>query len=397
MKSVETSGKTRRDAVQAALAKLKAELHEVKVEVLDEGSRGFFGLGARDVRVRVSLEGVDDEPTDARGNDAAALLEEIIRRMGIRATVSTDTLEDGSIRLNVDTPDSAILIGRKGKTLASLQYLINRMVNTGEDPDKVERIIVDTEGYLDRRRDSLEELARRLAQRAKETGKRVRLKPLDPQERRIIHLALQDNPDVETYSVGNAQIRSVVIQPKGMAQIQDVPEDDEAPSRSERGGRRGGHGGERRDREAGQGRGRGQGGRREAGGREGGREHRNREGGGREGGRRGGGQRERAGAAQGGRAGESGNGPRRERPERAPQAGGAAEGEEGGSRRRRRRGGRRGGRGGEHGERSQQPGGLPSGMNARSSALMGGPRETVRERPPRSEATSPSSNETQTN
>lgn len=240
MRRVEASGKTRKEAVEAALEQLRAELHEVKVEVLDEGSRGFLGLGARDVRVRVTLdtgEDMEDIPvevdaaTENRAADAAALLREMVERMNIQCTVRHEFGEGGTIRLCIDSPDSAILIGRKGKTLAALQYLINRMITTGDDSDKADRILVDIEGYLDRRRDSLEDLAQRLAQRAKETGKRVRLKPLDPQERRIIHMALQDDPDVETYSVGNASVRSVIIQPKGMAK---TDESEDRPPRRER-------------------------------------------------------------------------------------------------------------------------------------------------------------------
>lgn len=255
MRSVETSGKTRKEAIQAALDQLGVELHEVKVEILDEGNRGFLGIGSRDVRVRVRIDD-GGEGDVARGNDAGALLQEIIHRMGIEAEVTTEHLDNGTVRLNVESPDSAILIGRKGKTLASLQYLINRMVSTGDDPDNVERIIVDIEGYLTRRRESLEELAHRLAQRAKETNKRVRMKPLDPQERRIIHVALQDDPDVQTFSVGNAQVRSVVIEPKGYQgsdEVEAAPERGardrgERPERGERRssrGRRGGRRGER--------------------------------------------------------------------------------------------------------------------------------------------------------
>jgi spoIIIJ-associated protein len=239
MRQIETSGKTRKEAIQAALDKLGKELHEVRVEIIDEGSKGFLGLGAREVKVRVSVDdGIETTEVDTRGNDAGALLQEVIGRMGMNADVTTEFLEDGTIRLNIDSPDSAILIGRKGKTLAALQYLINRMVNTGEDPEKVERIAVDIEGYVERRRDTLEEIAMRGAERAKETGKRVRLKPLDPQERRVIHMLLQNNPDVETYSVGNAQIRSIIIQPKGMAQLSEEEADRESPPDDRRGGGR---------------------------------------------------------------------------------------------------------------------------------------------------------------
>ncbi|MFP4191954.1 MAG: RNA-binding cell elongation regulator Jag/EloR, partial [Candidatus Hydrogenedentota bacterium] len=291
MRSVEVSAKTREEAIDEGLRKLNAERHEVHVEVLDEGSSGFLGFGARPVRLRMSAEGEpleteeeqpagrakkrgksvrkEDQETSRRGrggrrsarskedaapepaskdleieppsvrpggraaktggsqassaspeqptaketgNEAAALLETIIHYMGMEASVASQQHEDGNIHLNVDSPDSAILIGRKGQNLSALQYLLNRMIHH-EDEEAPERIIIDVEGYLDRRRSQLEELARETAGKAKETGKSQRVKPMPPQERRILHLALQDDPSIKTYSVGSAQMRSVVVAP----------------------------------------------------------------------------------------------------------------------------------------------------------------------------------------
>lgn len=332
MRSVEASAKTRQEAIKKALEMLGVELHEVEIEILDEGSRGLFGLGARDVKVRVSAEGLPDEPkprkqerqerpprepreerrhekhdrggrqerppkqdrpaarqerpprsekvqqqtpvrqknvaqekpaqerpqtrqekpreqkvsepvqpiSDARREEAAALLGEIVAKMGIQASVTSLAIEDGGARINVDSPDSALLIGRKGKNLEALQYLINRMMTASEPSETGERFVVDIEHYLDRRRESLEDMARQLAQKAKETGRDVRVKPLSPQERRIIHMTLQDDPDVRTFSLGTATMRHVVISPKN-AQRED------GGSRRGRGGRGpGGRGGQQR-------------------------------------------------------------------------------------------------------------------------------------------------------
>ncbi len=318
MRSVEVSAKTREEAIDEGLRKLNAERHEVHVEVLDEGSSGFLGFGARPVRVRMSAEGEpleeeqeqapergnrkgrggkrsgdqrrsarakedakpaagdapEAEPSSARpragrtrqdeaapakpaprpsaqdtGNEAAALLETVIQYMGMEATVVSQQHEDGNIHLNVDSPDSAILIGRKGQNLSALQYLLNRMIHS-EDEEAPERIIIDVEGYLDRRKAQLEELARETADKAKETGKSQRVKPMPPQERRILHLTLQDDPSVKTYSVGSAQMRSVVVAPTnedgnagGAAKAKaEKSKSGEAKSRSRRSGgsRRGG-------------------------------------------------------------------------------------------------------------------------------------------------------------
>jgi spoIIIJ-associated protein len=161
--------------------------------------------------------------SEGRRQEAAALLSEVIAKMGMEATVSHEPTEDGGVRLNVQSNDSAILIGRKGKNLQALQYLVNRMATAAETTEMPERILVDIENYLDRRRASLEEMARQLAQKAKESGRDIRLKPLSPQERRIIHLTLQDDPDVRTFSMGNSVLRTVVISPKSAGRDEGRP------------------------------------------------------------------------------------------------------------------------------------------------------------------------------
>lgn len=170
---------------------------------------------------------------DDLGNEAAALLQETIEKMGLSATVQFTRAEDGTARLNVESEDGAILIGRKGRNLSAMQYLINRMISHSDANESTERLVVDVEGYVDRRRATLEDMARTMAQRAKETGRNVRLKPMSPQERRIIHLILQDDPDVRTFSMGESLYRSVVIGPKNARP--DRPRYDR--SRGGRGGR----------------------------------------------------------------------------------------------------------------------------------------------------------------
>ncbi|MBI4560060.1 MAG: protein jag [Candidatus Hydrogenedentes bacterium] len=221
MRSVEVSDKTRQGAIQRALEQLGVELHEAQVEILDEGSKGIFGLGARDVRVRVSAEHLADVPDP----QAAALLREVITRMGMEATVTSEPADNGGLRLKVASPDSAILIGRKGQNLQAMQYLLNRMVHKGEgSEDSGERITIDIEGYLDRRQTSLEEMARRVAQKVKETGRRIRMKPLSAPERRVIHVTLQDNPDVRTFSVGDGPGRTVIVALKDEQRQEHRPE-----------------------------------------------------------------------------------------------------------------------------------------------------------------------------
>jgi len=193
-------------------------------------------------------EEVTEPITDEQGAAAATLLQEVIDKMGIEASVSFVRTDDGSARLDVASEDSAILIGRKGRTLGAMQYLINRMAFQSDTAENTERLVVDVEGYVDRRRETLMDIARENAERAKETGRNQRLKPMSPQERRIIHVALQDDPDVRTFSAGEALYRSVVIAPKGGAEDRgrgDRGRNNRGGNRSRRGGR-----GRRRERPA---------------------------------------------------------------------------------------------------------------------------------------------------
>ena len=340
MRTVKASAKTREEAIQKALGELGVEMYEVdKIEIVDEGSKGIFGFGARPVEVSVSVDNLPDEPrrdrdggerrersggrrggrgrgsrseeqrseaprgerkpreksdsqerkdrkprgdrqeqpkakqdgerppregrrgrsgrgrggrderqdtpkaeskredarqqaqisakeetvdsetftaippdaveedfnatiTDEQGMEAAALLEEIIAKMDLTGAVEFARTEDGSSRLNVTSEDGAILIGRKGRNLSAMQYLINRIISRSDTAENTERLVVDVEGYVDRRRATLEDMARNFAEKAKSTGRNMRLKPLSPQERRIIHLTLENDPDLRTYSLG---------------------------------------------------------------------------------------------------------------------------------------------------------------------------------------------------
>jgi len=172
---------------------------------------------------------------ERRGHEAAALLKELIEKMGMESEVTSHVLDEGGIRLDVQAEDSAILIGRKGQTLRSMQYLLNRMMDEG-DLEPEERLIIDVEGYIDRRQEKLEEMALGMAEKAKDSRRRMRLKPLSSQERRIVHLALKEDTDVRTFSVGSGEMRSVVIAPK------DEEEDEDRGGRGRRGRGRGGRG-----------------------------------------------------------------------------------------------------------------------------------------------------------
>jgi len=173
---------------------------------------------------------IDRDAAETLGKSAAALLEELLGLMDMPGKVTSALDRDDNIVLDVETEHGGILIGRKGKNLESMQFLINRIFVSGDDNDTVDRILIDIEGYRKRRREQLEDMARSMAEKVKETGRSLRVKPLDPQERRIIHLVLQDDEAVRTFSLGNSLHRRVVIAPveeESEIEDRDVADDDE--------------------------------------------------------------------------------------------------------------------------------------------------------------------------
>jgi spoIIIJ-associated protein len=237
MRIVEKEGRTKNEAVKEALKELNAELRDVRVECLDEGRTGFLGLGkTRPARVRVYLENegrpIPSAPAAARpgqtvpvrtGVTAAtadakkivAFVQEVCEKMGAecKATIASETGDQ--IVILLDAKDSAYLIGHRGRTLESLQYLVNIAFNGGKEHQK--KILLDIENYREKRRASLEKLARNIAQKVRRTRQPCTLEEMNPYERRIIHVTLEREKDVETVSVGpeNGSMKKVRIQLKG--------------------------------------------------------------------------------------------------------------------------------------------------------------------------------------
>lgn len=203
MDSVEKEARTIDEAVQLALDELGLTEEEVEVEILSEPNKGFLGVvGSRPAKIRVTGDSSSLRPR--------SVLSKMLGLMNVEATVEEEESPDG-IKLDVKSADSAILIGRKGKNLSAIQYLMNRMYNHGRL--KRCRIVVDIEAYLERRKRSLEDLAKRTADKVKKDNREVQLEVLNPQDRRSVHLALQNDPAVRTYSIGTGTYRNVVIAP----------------------------------------------------------------------------------------------------------------------------------------------------------------------------------------
>lgn len=205
MKSVEKSGRTVDEAVNLALAELGVGIDQVKVEVLEEAKGGFLGLiGSKLAVVQVSVK-------ETKAEWAGRFLTDICRAMGVDSQINVRTDPD-HVYADITGPEAGMLIGHHGQTLDALQFLLNLASN--RDYDDGLRVLVDVEGYRKRREETLERLATRLADRVRRSGEQAVLEPMSAQERRVIHVALQDHPDVTTSSEGEEPNRRVVILPK---------------------------------------------------------------------------------------------------------------------------------------------------------------------------------------
>ncbi|TVP88808.1 MAG: protein jag [Alkalicoccus sp.] len=205
MNKVTVSGRTVEEAVVQGLEKLEAERGDVNIHVVEEARKGFLGLiGSRPAVVEIIRR---PDPVKTGLN----FLRETIDHMGVSASVEVEERKEGLYFL-ISGREIGVLIGRRGQTLDSLQYLVNLAAN--KVSDKFVRIHLDAEGYRARRKEALETLAGRLAEKALRIRRDVQLEPMNSMERKIIHSALQNDGRVETYSDGKDPNRRVVIKPK---------------------------------------------------------------------------------------------------------------------------------------------------------------------------------------
>ncbi len=211
MEELEISSKTVEKAIQKALDKLGVSREQVDVTIVSEGRAGILGVGAEEARIRVRtlVPGGDRESDLAEA--AKHVLETLLAMVGINASVAqTDT---SPITINIRGDDLGILIGRRGQTLACLQYIVRLVVSHRVGTSLP--IVIDVEGYKERRNQALQDLAYRIAEKVKLKKMPFALEPMPAYERRIIHLTLAEHPDVTTQSIGEGEVRKVVIQPKG--------------------------------------------------------------------------------------------------------------------------------------------------------------------------------------
>ena len=213
MDSLEKSAKTVDEAIELALGELGASRDEVEIVVLKEGRSGFLGIGAGGATVRVFRRQADETVREAV-SVAKEILEQLLSLMDIEAVVEEqEPSESGHPQFNLELKgdDLGVLIGRRGQTLASLQYLLYLMA--GHRLEVHVPLTIDVEGYLERRNESLQSLALRMAERVITTGQIAVMEPMPPRERRIIHLTLKDFKGVVTQSIGEGEYRKVTIVP----------------------------------------------------------------------------------------------------------------------------------------------------------------------------------------
>ena len=261
MRTREATGKSVDEAIFNGLVELGISIDEVEVEIIQQETKGLLGIGAKPAKVKLTEREKEDivlpdymlkdseekrsektrseRPKNsnrqkreerparshrkeyeysmeaAQGNLAADFVKGVLERMNIDADVLLATNVENGIRLRIDSESMGrLLIGHRGETLDALQYLTSLTVNHANKDDDYIRVTLDTEGYRDKREDTLARLARKVAAQVKATGRPREMEPMNPYERRVFHATLQNNPYVTTYSEGEGNDRRVIVAPK---------------------------------------------------------------------------------------------------------------------------------------------------------------------------------------
>ncbi|MCD6295483.1 MAG: protein jag [Deltaproteobacteria bacterium] len=245
METYEFEGKTDQDAIENACRQLELTKDQMDIVILEPGSSGIFGLvGSRKAKIKVTIKQkepqsveevvvekaeevtvasedvppvTDPETTAPNTREeeiaiAKEALENILALIPMEGITVTGKLEDGSVNLNIDGDKTGLLIGRKGKTLDALQFIVNKIVN--KSLEKRSRVIIDSENYRRRRQEFLVQMALKMGDKAKKIKRPVATNLLNPHDRRIVHLALQDDDELGTKGKGEGILKKVVIIPR---------------------------------------------------------------------------------------------------------------------------------------------------------------------------------------
>lgn len=203
MDYIEITAKTVEDAVTDALVQLGTTSDQIEYEVIEKGSSGFLGIGSKNAVIKVRKKfSVEENVKD--------FLKQVFDAMKLEVEIIVEVKEDDRhINIELKGDDMGILIGKRGQTLDSLQYLTNLAVN--KQSEEYYKVKIDTENYRQRRKDTLENLAKNIAYKVKRTKRPVSLEPMNPFERRVIHSALQNDRFITTHSEGEEPFRHVVV------------------------------------------------------------------------------------------------------------------------------------------------------------------------------------------
>jgi spoIIIJ-associated protein len=223
MPTVEIEERSVEDAIALACEQLKLPREQLEIEILSKGSSGIFGIvGAKKAKIRVTTKLL---PAEAALDRAKEVLSDILKHIQVPTVVEPE-LRDGQICLNIISNGSGLLIGKRGKTLNALQYLVAKILQ--KDFEENTSVMVDTEGYRTKREASLQELAVQLSEKVKKARRPLTTGPMSAQDRRVIHLALKEDQDVRTKSKGEGNLRRVVIYP-----VKKAKKSGHAPSRDQ--------------------------------------------------------------------------------------------------------------------------------------------------------------------
>jgi spoIIIJ-associated protein len=207
MEFLEFEGKTTEEAIESACAHFQVLSEELEIEILSVGSPGIFGLGGKKAKIRAAQRQELEEDLVPRAQE---ILEQLLMKMQEKATVSA-TQEEDRVNLVIATDDAGLLIGKQGQTLDALQYLVTKML--AKQARRKVRIAIDVEAYRARHNEALTLLAQKYGEKVKRSGKPVTLNPMNPYDRRIVHMALQGDRDLKTVSRGEGLYKKVVISP----------------------------------------------------------------------------------------------------------------------------------------------------------------------------------------
>ena len=203
MDFIQVSAKTVSDAITEACQKLMVSSEKLEYEVIEEGSTGFLGIGAKPAIIKARIKNTIEDI-------ARIFLDDVFKAMNLEVVIDIKYNEaTRAMDIDLSGKEMGVLIGKRGQTLDSLQYLVSLVVN--KDVEDYIRVKVDTENYRQRRKETLENLAKNISYKVKRTKRPVSLEPMNPYERRIIHSALQNDRYVTTHSEGDEPFRHVVV------------------------------------------------------------------------------------------------------------------------------------------------------------------------------------------